>query len=180
MDPRIVAKVLSDIAQTASETLELQDVFERVAGCVRELIPFDHMGVIRVVDGDHAVLHASTFFSDEKECVGKPCAFTEFSPRVRPEPRAKPRINDAREEFDLSFKMDAAILESGTRSSMWHPFFSNDVFTGGVWIDSNRPNAFNDEHEQVLKPIAALLGSAVEHWRMWDAERRRRERLDRL
>ena len=180
MDPRIVARVLSDIAQTASETLELQDVFERVAASVRELIPFDQMGVMRVVDGDRAVLHAATFFSDEKECAEKPCAFEDFSPRVRPEPGPKPRINDARLELDPKFSMDAMIIEGGTRSSMWHPFFSNDVVTGGVWIESNQPNAFTDEHEQVLRPIAALLGSAVEHWRMWDAERRRRERLDQL
>ncbi len=180
MDPRIVARVLSDIAQTASETLELQDVFERVAASVRELIPFDQMGVMRVVDGNRAVLHAATFMSDEKECAGKPCAFEDFSPRVRPEPGPKPRINDAQLELDPKFPMDAMIIEGGTRSSMWHPFFSNDVFTGGVWIESNRPHAFNDEHEQVLRPIAALLGSAVEHWRMWDAERRRRERLDHL
>src|SRR4030095_15352905 len=35
-------------------------------------------------------------------------------------------------------------------------------------------------HQEALRPIAALLGSAVEHWRIWDAERRRRERLDRI
>ncbi len=32
----------------------------------------------------------------------------------------------------------------------------------------------------MLSPIAALLGSGVEHWRIWDMERRRQERLDRL
>ena len=31
-----------------------------------------------------------------------------------------------------------------------------------------------------MRPIAALLGSAVEHWRMWDGERRRRERLEQV
>src|SRR5262249_47938802 len=36
-----------------------------------------------------------------------------------------------------------------------------------------------DEHQEILKPIAALLGSAVEHWRIWDGERRRAERLQR-
>jgi transcriptional regulator with GAF, ATPase, and Fis domain len=181
MDPKIVAKVLSDIAETASETLELQRVFERVAASVRELIPFDNMGVVRVVDGgDQAVMHAATFFSEDKECVGQPCAFKDFSPRVRPHPGPTPRVNDAVLELDRNFPMDARILEGGMRSSMWQPFFSGDVFTGGVWIDSNQPHAFNDEHEEVLRPIAALLGSAVEHWRIWDAERRRRERLDQL
>jgi transcriptional regulator with GAF, ATPase, and Fis domain len=181
MDPQIVARVLSEIAETASETLELQSVFGRVATSVRQVIPFDHMGVIRVVDGDRAVLHAATFpMEDASECVGHPCNFEEFSPRVRPTPGPKPRIDDARLELDPSFPMDAKILEGGTRSSMWQPFFSGDVFTGGVWIDSFQPNTFRDEHHEVLRPIAALLGSAVEHWRIWDQERRRRERLDQL
>jgi Nif-specific regulatory protein len=181
MDPRIVAKVLSEVAETASETLELQDVFHRVAASVRLVIPFDHMGVMRVVEGNRAVMHAATFLDDtEKECVGHPCNLDDFSPRVRPHPGPTPRIDDAQKELDPSYPMDAMILESGTRSSLWHPFFSGDVFTGGVWIDSFQANAFNDGHQEVLGPIAALLGSAVEHWRIWDAERRRRERLDQL
>lgn len=181
MDPRIVARVLSDIAETASETLELQDVFERVATSVRELIPFDHLGVMRVVDGNRAVLHAATFLGGEdRECVGQPCMFDDFSPRIRPRPGPTPRINDAQAELDRKYSMDAMILEGGTRSSMWQPFFSGDVFTGGVWIDSNHPHAFEDKHQEVLRPIAALLGSAVEHWRIWDSERRRRERLEQL
>jgi transcriptional regulator with GAF, ATPase, and Fis domain len=181
MDPQIVARVLSDIAETASETLELQDVFERVAASVRELIPFDHMGVMRVVDGNRCVLHAATFLDGEdRECVGQPCMFDDFSPRIRPHPGPTPRVNDAEAELDRNYPMDAMILEGGTRSSLWQPFFSGDVFTGGVWIDSNQKHAFEDKHQEVLRPIAALLGSAVEHWRIWDAERRRRERLDQL
>ena len=34
-----VAGVLSEIAETASETLELQDVFGRIATAVRRVIP---------------------------------------------------------------------------------------------------------------------------------------------
>jgi hypothetical protein len=41
-------------------------------------------------------------------------------------------------------------------------------------------HAFGDHHHEALGPIAALLGSAMEHWRLWDTERRRRERLERV
>ena len=50
MDPRAVVRALTEIAETASETLELQQVFERLASSLRELIPFDHMGVVRLLD----------------------------------------------------------------------------------------------------------------------------------
>jgi transcriptional regulator with GAF, ATPase, and Fis domain len=49
-----------------------------------------------------------------------------------------------------------------------------------VWLSSYSRSAFSDDHQRILRPIAAILGSAVEHWRRWDAERRRRERLDQV
>jgi transcriptional regulator with GAF, ATPase, and Fis domain len=90
------------------------------------------------------------------------------------------RVDDARLELDPAFPVDANILNSGVRSAMWEPFRSADAFRGGVWLAADRPNAFTDEHQQILAPLAALLGSAVEHWRIWDLERRRQQRLDRL
>jgi hypothetical protein len=61
VDAQTVASVLSEIAATASETLELQQVFHRVATSVRRVVPMDHMGVVRIIDGDRLVLHATTF-----------------------------------------------------------------------------------------------------------------------
>src|SRR5262249_22138552 len=49
---------------------------------------------------------------------------------------------------------------------------------GGIWLCADATHVFTDEDQRVLKPIAALLGVTVEHWRIWDQERRRQERLD--
>lgn len=67
MDQRAVVRVLAEIAETASETLELQQVFARLAASIRQVIPLDNMGVVRIVGDDRAVLHAATFHHD-KEC----------------------------------------------------------------------------------------------------------------
>ncbi|HKY32387.1 MAG TPA: sigma 54-interacting transcriptional regulator [Candidatus Polarisedimenticolia bacterium] len=181
MDPRTIASVLSEIAETASETLELQQVFGRVANSIRAVIPLDNLGVVRIINGDSAVLHAATVPCDEHDptCTD-PTPLSAWSPRLRPRPEPIPRIDDAARELDPSYRIDAGILGAGVRSALWAPFHSDGVFTGGVWASSFRPNAFDDEHQAVLRPIAALLGSAVEHWRIWDQQRRRHERLDRL
>jgi transcriptional regulator with GAF, ATPase, and Fis domain len=184
MEPRAVYRVLGRIADLASETLELQEVFDRIAAAIREVVPFDHMGVVRIVDGDRAVLHATTF--DGEGCDGaegtcwEPIPLTDWSPRIRPRSGSIARVEDAPAELDPAFPLDAGIVDAGVRSSLWEPFRSRQRFTGGVWISSEEPSAFTDAHQEVLAPIAALLGSAIEHWRMWDGERRRRERLDRL
>jgi transcriptional regulator with GAF, ATPase, and Fis domain len=181
MNPESVVSALAEIAETASETLELQEVFNRVAAAVRRLIPFDNIGVVRIIDGQFAVLHATTIDCrvDEAACTG-PTPLTAWSPRLRPRPGPIPRIDDAAAELDPSFPLDARIVAGGVRSALWEPFRPAERFSGGVWLSSSTPHLFTDEHQQMLGPIAALLGSAVEHWRIWDGERRQRERLDRL
>ena len=189
-----VGTILSEIAAIASETLQLQDVFDRVATSVRQVIPFDHMGVVRIVEGEWAFKHATTFnagcpagsepgrpgFGCPPGTAPTPCSLSMWSPRMRPRPSAIRRIDDAPRELDPSFPGDAEILKRGVRSTLWAPFKTGDTFGGGVWISSFRPHAFTDEHQEALRPIAALLGAAVEHWRIWDVERRRRDRLDQI
>src|SRR5262245_59313918 len=119
MDPRVVARVLTEIAETASETLELQDVFDRVAASVRELIPFDQMGVVRIIEGGRAVAHATTVPEKRDPECSQPCSLTSWSPRIRPRSGPNPRIDDAQVELDPSFPGDAAILAAGARSALW-------------------------------------------------------------
>jgi transcriptional regulator with GAF, ATPase, and Fis domain len=180
---------LAEIAETASETLELQTVFDRVAASIRRLIPLDNLGVVRVIDGRWAVLHATTLNRSPDggticskggpECV-EPRELGTWSPRLRPRAGPIQRVDDAEAELDRAFPMDVRILEAGVRSALWEPFQSGGTWSGGVWVSAWRTHAFTEEHQQYLAPIAALLGSAVEHWRIWDAEQRRRARLDSL
>jgi two-component system NtrC family response regulator len=175
-----VVSVLAEIADIAAETIELQEVFSRVASAVRTLVPFDNMGVVRIVDGQ-AVVHATTVDCDESttEC-SQPAPLTNWSPRIRPRAESIARVDDAQAELDPSFPADERILKGGVRSILWEPFHGRGSESGGVWLSAHHARAFHDEHQEVLRPIGALLGGAVEHWRIWDAERRRRERLDRL
>ena len=191
IDAQLVTGVLSEIAEIASETIELREVFDRVGTAVQRVIPFYKMGVVRIIDGSHVVLHAVTFTQSKSDgtCSGPKCSdakssdpmpVTMWSPRMRPHAGPTPRINDAKRELDPSFPLDAMALEGGMGSGMWEPFRAGNAFVGGVWLSSQSTYAFTDEHQEVLKPIAALLGSAVEHWKLWDIEQRRRDRLDRI
>src|SRR5205823_13333608 len=114
-----VAAVLSEIAGIISETIELREVFPRVATVVRRVIPFDDMGVVRILDGDRVVLHATTFarcHPDEK-CTD-PMLLSAWSPRWRPRLGPAVRIDDAQVELDPSYPMDAAVIENGMRSGL--------------------------------------------------------------
>jgi transcriptional regulator with GAF, ATPase, and Fis domain len=178
IDSRTVAGVLAEIAEIASETLELREVFPRVAAAVRRVLPFDNMGVVRIVDGDRVVLHATTVEEAAVENCSDPMTLADWSPRWRPHSGPTHRIDNAATELDPAYPMDARLLRKGLASGLWEPFGSGQAFAGGVWLCSYEPFTYTSEHQEVLRPIAALLGSAVEHWRIWDRERRRQARLN--
>jgi hypothetical protein len=126
------------------------------------------MGVVRLLDDERAVLHATT--RQVEGCTAtcrEPIPLDAWSSRLRPRPGPIARIEDAEGELDRSFPIDADILDAGVRSALWEPFRSRNAFSGGLWLSSYRAGVFNDEHQELLRPIAALLGSAVEHWRIW-------------
>ena len=162
IDASAVAGVLAEVAEIASETLELKDVFGRVANSIRRILPFDHMGVIRIVEGQWAVKHATTLdcAASEPPCA-QPCPLTNWSPRLRPRAGPIDRIDDAPLELDPGFPGDAAILDSGVRSTMWEPFRIGDSFQGGVWLCSKQPSAFSDDHQLALRPIAAAASASI-------------------
>ena len=178
IDAKGVASVLSEIAEIASETLELQEVFPRVAAAVRRVIPFDDMGVVRIVDGDRVVLHATTLEHGQCEHCSDPTVLSAWSPRWRPRLGPTLRIDDARSELDPAYAMDAKVIAGGMGSGLWESFRSGTTFSGGVWLCADETHVYTDEHQGVLRPIAALLGAAVEHWKIWDKDRRRQERLN--
>jgi len=179
IDARAVAAVLSEIAEIASETIELREVFPRVATAVRRILPFDNMGVVRIVDGDRVVLHATTLSDQDLGCeCSDPMRLCDWSPRWRPRPGPNFRIDDARAELDPTFPMDAKVIAGGMGSGLWEPFRIGNSFVGGVWLCADEAHAYSDADQETLRPIAALLGSAVEHWKIWDKEQRRQKRLD--
>src|SRR5215831_8832357 len=162
-DARSVAAVLSEIAGTASETLQLQDVIGRIALSTRRIIPLDNMAVIRILDGEWAIKHAVSF-SGEHGCAQmpspedpdcrQPMRLTSWSPRLRPRAGLIRRIDDTLLELDPNYEADANLQRAGIRSMLWQPFGSNTL-TGGVGLSSFQPRAFTAEHEEVLRPIAA-------------------------
>jgi Nif-specific regulatory protein len=184
--PPSLSGVLAEIAEIASQTLDLQEVFHRVANSVRRIVPFEHMGVVRILDGERAVVHATTICPErtaDGRCVTErwqPVPLDSWSPQIRPRQGSMEPIADARLELDPAFPIDAKMLAGGVRSTIWEPFGAGGQFVGGLWLASTEPRAFSPEHRVSLRPIAALVGSAVEHSRIWHAERRRQQRLEKI
>ncbi|HKI02673.1 MAG TPA: sigma 54-interacting transcriptional regulator [Thermoanaerobaculia bacterium] len=172
-DPLVEA--LRRITRVVSGTLELREVFVRVAEAAATVLPFDRMGVVRARERDTLELYSLT------EMVLDPpvtIRLEDFSPATRPLLDGNKRINDVLKMLDLSFAMDRRIQEQGMRSGLSVPLFRGEQLGGYVMVGSRRPGAFTAEHEAALQPIADLLGLALEHERLWSLDAERRRRLD--
>jgi transcriptional regulator with GAF, ATPase, and Fis domain len=168
-----VVSVLSRIARIVATTLELKEVFARVAEAAATVLPFDVIIVERLEGPDTLELYSFAGGTPEGPATAR---LADFSPALRPASRCAQRIDDLAQVLDPSFPADRAVQEQGWRSSLVAPILRRKEVAGFVWLGSRRPQAFTAEHEAALCPIADLLGLALEHERLWnlDAERRRR------
>jgi transcriptional regulator with GAF, ATPase, and Fis domain len=175
-----VVSALSRIARVVATTLELREVFARVAEAAATVLPFDVIIVERLESPDTLKLYSFAGGSSQGPDTAR---LADFSPALRPPSRCAQRIDDLDQVLDPSFPADRAVQEQGWRSSLVAPVLRRKEVAGFVWLGSRRPQAFTADHEAALCPIADLLGLALEHERLWnlDAERRRRlEVLDQL
>ncbi|HKV09192.1 MAG TPA: sigma-54-dependent Fis family transcriptional regulator [Thermoanaerobaculia bacterium] len=171
----LLVDALSRIARVVSGTLELREVFSRVAEIAATVLPFDFMAVMRVQSADALELYSLSGGVKDPPYTIRP---EDFSPALRPLPDRVKRIDDFTESLDPDFPIDRKMRETGMRSSLTAPFLRGEQLAGYVMVESRRPGAFTAGHEAVLQPIADFLGLALEHERLWSLEASRRRRLD--
>jgi transcriptional regulator with GAF, ATPase, and Fis domain len=170
-------EALSRIARIVSGTLELKEVFAQVAEAARDVLPFETMGVCRVVPPDSLVLYAIA--GDPKKHDPEDVVhFDDFSPVIRPGLVVMRRMEDAQIELDPSFPLDRDILESGVRAALCSALMSGKRHAGQVWFTSSQVGAFTEEHERAVSAIADILSLSLEHERLWSLDAARRRRLD--
>ena len=181
---------LSAIARAVAESLELKDVFSRVAEAARLALPFDAMGV-NVVDCPDLPLEEMspedvTFAAyavvgeGAAEEIGKRRRVSDSSHGLRlMEPGRVIRYSDATTELDLSFPLDREIVDYGVRSTIV-TLLPGARPLGSVWFASRQVAAYGPEDEATVLAIADLLALALEHEKLFRMERERRRRSEAL
>jgi GAF domain-containing protein len=144
---------LCRIARLAAESLDLQEVFARVAEATRPVLPFERMGVVRIEGPDTARHYAIAGGDGTRPIVeiGSPVPRGDISPRLWPSPPARasgpapagasgktatPRRLDARRDLDPAFAIDRQILERGVRSILVAPLHAGEGVVGLLWYAS--------------------------------------------
>ena len=185
-----LAPALSAIARAVAESLNLKDVFSRVADAVRLALPFDTMGV-NVADNpeipfdertpeDDTLSLYSAIGEGTVEDLGLRYRRSDVSPRLRLREIGQVlRHADVTADLDPAFALDRRIIELGCRSLIV-TFLPGPRFLGSIWFASKETDVYLPEDEATILAIADLVALALQHEWLFRKEKERRQRGEAL
>jgi transcriptional regulator with GAF, ATPase, and Fis domain len=185
--PGSLDAALTAIARAIAESLDVQEIWGRVADACRTVVPFDGMGVS--LFGRDGTVHVHSVSGGPAAQAFAPLTFThaDFSPRLWPAEDAWPSpgfiVSDLQRELDPAYAVDRTLLENGFRSLMRLRLGPEGADLGSLILGSRVPGHFNDGHRRALSLVVELLTLAFSHEKLasaWRERRKRREALERL
>jgi transcriptional regulator with GAF, ATPase, and Fis domain len=175
---------LSAVARAIADSLELNEVWDRVAEACRTVVPFDGMGVSRLGPNERVHVFAVVGFPAADHLVELDFARSEYSPRFWPAGEDfLVLVRDARTDLDPAFGVDRDVIERGFRSMMRVPLGRGQGQLGSLVLSANEPGRFTEEHGRALALVAELVALALAHEKLasrWRERKKQREALERL
>jgi transcriptional regulator with GAF, ATPase, and Fis domain len=179
--PEELQTALSLVARAIADSLELKEVFGRVADACRVVVPFEGMGVSRLEAGSRVRVYSTAGDAAGKTLEELVFERIDYSPRLRHvDENRVVLVEDAKREMDPSFTVDRRMLERGYRSLLRLPLLHRGQVFGSLVLVSRRPGVFTEEHGKALAVVAELVALALAHENLASAWRERRERRDAL
>ncbi len=175
--------VLSEIARVAGETLDLPEVFHRIATAAGRALTFDAMTVTLTDEGDGFALYSigGAGVTDEtRRTYARMVPRTEYSPGLWTVLTRAGVIDDVVSACDPSFPRDRELMESGVRGMLRAPLHAGSGTIGYLSLLSLSVRAFQGEDLSHLTPIADVVAMAVAHARLASEEKERRRRYEAL
>src|SRR5687767_2903734 len=138
--PEALRTALSSVARAIADSLDLREVWGRVADACRAVVPFDGMGVSELRPGDRVLIAVAAGDPAARDLQERIFGRDEFSPRMWPrEEDFLVLIQDAERELDLSFPVDREVAGLGFRSILRLPLGRGDRKLGSLVLVSRQP-----------------------------------------
>jgi two-component system response regulator HydG len=164
---------LESLPVVLGSTLNVSEVFARVAETVRPAIDFDVMGVALLSESGRDVdVLAEVNPDDHGEPSPARLALHDFSFAPRMERGEPVLVHDARDELDPSKPGDRLILDGGGRAIMSVTLRFGERVGGALYFGKRRPNWFDAADIEIASAIAAQVVLALQHQRLGEEHRR--------
>jgi transcriptional regulator with GAF, ATPase, and Fis domain len=145
--------LVASLARLVADASSLDVMLSRVAVLLREAIPFERLHVLRL-DRTESVTLYIVRASGELEVTGHLIGNDGAA-------AADPQDETERSKVICTVRQGARVQ-------------------GAVWLTSSEPDAFNDEHHELLEAVCDVVTLALYHDTIRTRESRRRERIDAL
>ena len=151
------------IGQTISSSLDINYVFGRLGDEIKNLIPWDRMG-LSMIDQESATESlkwvSGTAVPDFRQMDQAPLAGM-LSMEVLS--RGAPVLFEASAESDFSHRFSALVpyFRAGIRSFLAAPLINRDVVIGVVHLQSKAHSIYTDQHLDLAHRICSQIAGAV-------------------
>ena len=173
--------VLSEIARVASETLDLNEVFHRIATAAGRVLTFDAMTVTLSDELDGFVLYSiggAEVTDETRRAYARRVPRSEYSPGLWGTFQREGAIEDVAASCDPAFPRDRELKETGVRGMLRAALHAGPRTMGYLSLLSLEAGAFRAEDLDLLVPIADVVAMAVAHARLGAEEKERRRRYE--
>ena len=165
-------QALEGFARVLGASLNVRDVFDRLAEAVRPVLDFDLMGLslVSASGQELEVLAKVANFEVEAHPTRVPLEDFSFSPKIGAGEVVL--IHDAPAELDRNRPGDRRIIDNGGRSCLCVPLWFGERVGGALHFGKRQPNWFDHSDAEIAKEIAAQLVLALQHQRLAEEQQR--------
>ena len=155
--------IMAEIGRIISSTLNIDDVYERFAEKVRDLIPFDRITIrtinpknntvtVAYISGVDAENHQIGYSTPLPGSVAEQCIHTQSGFLLQPE-----NVDEAKSRFPNLLPS----FQAGLQSMMFVPLISKDQVIGILSIQATKPKAYTERDLRLAERVGNQIAGAV-------------------
>jgi len=165
-------EVLAGLSRVFAASLNVKDIFDRLAEAVRPVLDFDVMATgLFGPDGRYLEL-LGRVSDDPSRTVPTRLPLDEFSIAPMVEAGEIVLHRDVQVQLDPTRPGDRLIIEGGSRSYLVVPLRFGELVGGALVFGKRKPNWFDQADVEIATGIAGQVVLAVEHHRLAEEQRR--------
>jgi len=167
----------AEVSQSVSSILDLEELFPRLVNLIKDAFGYDHVQIFLMDDmDDWAELRASTGEAG-RQLLAIRHRLRKGSDSVIGMVTAKGEPQIALDTADANVVHQPNPFLPLTRSEMALPLIIKGRVVGALDVQSNQPNAFNEEDVKVLTTLAAQISVAIDNARLYEAAQQQAGRM---
>ena len=164
---------LDALGPALAASLDVKDVFERLAEAVRPALDFDVMGIC-LFSSSGRELERLVEVDSHPPAVPAPWRMDLDSFSFADKIRAAETIlvTDTNVELDPKLPGDRLMLDGGARSALGAPLLRGGLVAGALYFGKRRPYWFDGDDAEIARAVAAAVVLALQHQRLAEEQRR--------